>query len=257
MIDVVPLPAFKDNYIWAWLAPEGAVVVDPGDAEPVRAWLGSHGARLQTILVTHWHPDHTGGIDTLVSESGAQVYGPAAEAARIPGPMYELRDGDTVETGGLSFRVIEVPGHTSGHIAFYADTAPPLLFCGDTLFHTGCGRLFEGTPQQMHTSLSRLMALPDDTLVYCTHEYTLANLAFARQVEPTNPLLAEVEQDAKTARSAGRPTLPTTIGAQRRFNPFLRSDDRALRAAIAAQSGSEPQDAIDTFAQLRALKDRA
>lgn len=254
---IIPLPAFTDNYIWAWLHGGEATVVDPGDAAPVQAWLADTGARLTTILVTHWHPDHTGGIERLKAAGDVTIYGPAAESARIPTLDHALQEGDALTAGGLRFTVMEVPGHTLGHIAYFADTSPPVLFCGDTLFHTGCGRLFEGTPEQMYASLGKLGACPDDTRVYCTHEYTLANLAFARSVEQDNATLAAVEDEAKGLRETGQPTLPTTVGAQRRSNPFLRTHEAALQRAIAARGDALPASAVEAFARLREMKDQA
>ena len=183
---LIPLPALTDNYIWMLHNGRQALVVDPGDATPVLDALQHEGVELETILVTHHHPDHTNGIDTLRNVTGAQVLGPALET--IPGPFQRLQDGDTVNPLGLQFTVLHVPGHTSGHIAYYAENVAdePLLFCGDTLFSGGCGRLFEGTPQQMLASLDRMAALPAQTRVCCTHEYTLSNLRFAAVVEPDN-----------------------------------------------------------------------
>jgi len=254
MKNAIPLPAFSDNYIWSWFDGEGAVVVDPGDAAVVTEWLNAHNYPLKDILLTHWHPDHTGGVDALRRDYGARVVGPAAERERLPALDVAVEDGDTVESGGERFRVIAIPGHTLGHIAYVGSDC---VFCGDTLFHTGCGRLFEGEPSQMYDSLSRLTALGGDTTVYCTHEYTLANLAFARRVEPDNTELAEVEQDAKQQRANEQPTLPTTIAEQRRFNPFLRADDPAVASAVSAAIGQATTPGVDTFAALRALKDRA
>lgn len=253
MKNAIPLPAFNDNYIWSWFDGDGAVVVDPGDAAVVEAWLEENHLSLKDILLTHWHPDHTGGVDALRRHHGARVIGPAAERERLPALDIAVEDGDTVESGGEQFRVIAIPGHTLGHIAYVGSDC---VFCGDTLFHTGCGRLFEGQPAQMYESLSRLMALDDETTVYCTHEYTLANLAFARRVEPDNAALASVEREAQQQRAEHRPTLPTTIGAQRQFNPFLRADEPALAATVSEVVGQPTAPGVDTFAALRALKDR-
>lgn len=252
MKDVIPLPAFTDNYIWAWQHDGDAVVVDPGDAGVVRAWLAAENLRLSDILLTHWHPDHTGGVAALKAETGARVSGPAAEAERMPPMDRSLTEGDSLEAPGGRFRVMAVPGHTLGHIAFVGEDC---VFCGDTLFHIGCGRLFEGSPAQMHASLTALADLSDETLVYCTHEYTLANLRFAREVEPGNPRLADIEQAARARRDRGEPTLPTTIGEQRSANPFLRSGDAALAAAVSERCGKAVAPGLDTFTALRALKD--
>src|SRR6187455_3139900 len=179
LMKLIPLPAFQDNYLWLLHDGQRALVVDPGDAAPVQAFLAAQGLRLEAILVTHHHADHIGGVDTLRDATGARIYGPARE--RIPEPLQRLAEGDAIEVLGLRFRVLDVPGHTAGHIAYYAEHFPgaPLLFCGDTLFSGGCGRLFEGTPAQMLSSLDKLAALPGATRVCCTHEYTLANLKFA------------------------------------------------------------------------------
>jgi hydroxyacylglutathione hydrolase len=253
MKDAIPLPAFTDNYIWAWHRDGAAAVVDPGDAEVVHRWLAAENLHLSDILLTHWHPDHTGGVAALMAETGARVSGPAAEADRIPPMDRQLVDGDSLEVLGESFRVMSVPGHTLGHIAFVGKDC---VFCGDTLFHMGCGRLFEGSPEQMHRSLAALAALSPDSLVYCTHEYTLANLDFARRIEPENPRLAAVEAAARAARADNRPTLPTTIGEQRAANPFLRSEDPELAEAVSRQAGEALAPGLPTFAALRALKDR-
>lgn len=253
MKDAIPLPAFTDNYIWAWHRDGRAVVVDPGDAEVVKAWLAAENLKLTDILITHWHPDHIGGVAALVAETGATVSGPKAEADRIPGMDRLLADGDRLEVPGGHFRVMAVPGHTLGHIAFVGEDC---VFCGDTLFHMGCGRLFEGSPEQMHRSLGALAALDADSLVYCTHEYTLANLAFARQIEPDNTQLTAIEEAARGARDAGHPTLPTTIGEQRAANPFLRSDEAALAEAVSRHAGETVATGLPTFTALRALKDR-
>ena len=183
-MNLLPLPAFADNYIWMLHNAQQAVVVDPGDPQPVLEALQSMGLSLQAILVTHHHADHVGGVGVLRERTGARVYGPAGED--IPQPCTGLTQGDTVQVLGLTLEVLDVPGHTAGHIAYYGaqvnDGDEPLLFCGDTLFSGGCGRLFEGTPAQMHTSLNQLSALPDNTRVCCAHEYTLSNLKFALAV---------------------------------------------------------------------------
>ncbi|MHA7833027.1 MAG: hydroxyacylglutathione hydrolase [Algiphilus sp.] len=254
MKNAVPLPAFQDNYIWSWFDGEAAVVVDPGDADVVAAWLDANGYPLRDILLTHWHPDHTGGVDALRHRYGARVVGPSAEQARLPALDLAVAEGNRVRAGGEDFTIMAIPGHTLGHIAY---VGADCVFCGDTLFHTGCGRLFEGEPAQMYESLARLMALDADTTVYCTHEYTLANLAFARSVEPDHALLRQIEADAQQRRAQDQPTLPTTIGEQRSFNPFLRADEAALAEAVSGAVGHHVAAGVDTFAALRALKDRA
>ena len=220
---LVPLPAFQDNYLWVLHDGQRALVVDPGDAQPVLAFLRESGLQLEAILVTHHHQDHIGGLAAVRDATGAQVFGPAREA--IPGPLRSLAQGDRIEALGLHFEVLDVPGHTAGHIAYFTPEVDgaPLLFCGDTLFSGGCGRLFEGTPAQMLASLDALAALPARTRVCCTHEYTLANLRFARAVEPDNEELARYQQHCEELRRRDQPTLPATIGQERRINPFLRT----------------------------------
>lgn len=256
-MNLIALPAFADNYIWMLHDGTQAVVVDPGDAAPVRAALDAQGLALAGILVTHHHPDHVGGIAALRPLLKGPVYGPAREA--IPGPFTPLRDGDVIDVMGLRFRVLDVPGHTAGHIAYLqeADTAlsAPLLFCGDTLFSAGCGRLFEGTPAQMHDSLARLAALPADTQVCCTHEYTLSNLRFAAAVEPGNTARAEYEQRCRALRAADTPTLPSSIGLERQINPYLRCDAPEVVAA-ARTHGAVSDEPVAVFATLREWKNR-
>jgi hydroxyacylglutathione hydrolase len=249
------LPAFADNYIWMLHDGTQAVVVDPGDAAPVLQALDTQGLRLAGILVTHHHADHVGGVDALRPRLQGPVWGPARE--RIPAPFVPLHDGDRIDVLGLRFGVLDVPGHTAGHIAYAQEGAAdaPLLFCGDTLFSAGCGRLFEGTPAQMHKSLSRLAALPADTRVCCTHEYTLSNLRFALAVEPGNAALTAYDARCRALRAQGRPTLPSSIGLERQINPFLRCSEPAVAAAAHAQ-GADGDDAVAVFAALREWKNR-
>jgi hydroxyacylglutathione hydrolase len=254
---LIPLPAFADNYIWMLQAGARAVVVDPGDAQPVLDALArTPGLALAAILVTHHHADHTGGVAQLRTVTGAQVYGPAREA--IPHPFTPLAQGDQVQVLGLDFQVIDVPGHTAGHIAYYLPAGAheaPLLFCGDTLFSGGCGRLFEGTPAQMLASLDALAALPGDTRVCCAHEYTLSNLRFARAVEPTNPDLADYVALCEALRAQGQPTLPARLGTERQINPFLRSRAAAVTTAARAHAHLSPHaDEVAVFAALRQWK---
>lgn len=232
-----------------------ALVVDPGDARPVVDALQRNGLQLQTILVTHHHGDHTGGIDVLRDSTGAAVYGPASE--NIPRPLIPLRGGQTVSALGLEFRVIDVPGHTAGHIAFYCPDVDgtPLLFCGDTLFSGGCGRLFEGTPAQMLDSLTTLAALPDATRVCCTHEYTLGNLKFALEVEPDNAELVAYNAHCQSLRANGLPTLPSSIAMEKSINPFLRSTrPNVIEAARRFDTASV--DTSGAFATLRQWKNQ-
>lgn len=252
---LLPLPAFSDNYLWLVHDGRDALVVDPGDAAPVREALERAQLTLRSILVTHHHPDHVGGVAELVRATGATVWGPALE--KMPVPVTPLRGGDTVQTLGLTFEVIDVPGHTAGHIAFYcaAMDGAPLLFCGDTLFSGGCGRLFEGTPAQMHASLARLAALPGSTRVCCAHEYTLSNLAFARAVEPDNAALARYLDACRQLRAAGQPTLPSSIATEQAINPFLRTDQAAVaRAAQTHDAGTVASDPVSVLASLRQWK---
>lgn len=209
-----------------------ALVVDPGEAAPVFQALETEGVTLKGILVTHHHADHTGGIDVLRDRTGAWVVGPARES--IPTPFTPLEDYHQVDALGLCFRVLDVPGHTAGHIAYYCDTVngQPLLFCGDTLFSAGCGRLFEGTPAQMQASLERLAALPDATQVCCTHEYTLSNLRFALAVDPDNADLQAYALHCQALRAQDLPTLPSRMDLERRINPFLRSAAPAIHQSL-------------------------
>lgn len=257
MTHLVALPAFVDNYIWMLHDGADAVVVDPGDAGPVRAALAAQGLRLRGILVTHHHRDHTGGIAALQPVLQGPVYGPAREA--IPAPFTPLHDGDQIEVLGLRFEVLDVPGHTAGHIAYAQRGAAdaPLLFCGDTLFSAGCGRLFEGTPAQMHTSLTRLADLPADTRVCCTHEYTLSNLRFAAAVEPGNADIAAHQARCEDLRAEDLPTLPSSITLERRINPFLRCSEPAVAAAAAARDpATDMADPVAVLATLRAWKNQ-
>jgi hydroxyacylglutathione hydrolase len=251
---LIPLPAFQDNYLWLLHDGQRALVVDPGDAQPVLACLQRDGLQLEAILVTHHHPDHIGGVDALREATGAKVYGPARE--RIPEPLTRLTEGDSINVLGLDFGVIDVPGHTSGHIAYYCKSmdGQPLLFCGDTLFSGGCGRLFEGTPAQMLASLDKLAALPAETRVCCTHEYTLSNFKFARAVEPGNPDLIHYQQRCEELRARQLPTLPSSIGQEKRINPFLRARLPAVVQAARAHEGATPPDEVAVFAAVRQWK---
>lgn len=252
-MQLIPLPAFTDNYIWMLHNDHYALVVDPGDARPVIEALQRLNVTLETILVTHHHADHTGGVDELRRQTGCKVLGPLREP--MPEPLVRLSDGEYAKALDLSFRVMEVPGHTAGHIAYYCKevNGAPLLFCGDTLFSGGCGRLFEGTPAQMLQSLDNLSALPSATLVCGAHEYTLNNLKFAALVDPGNKDIASHAALCKIQRAELRPTLPSTMQTERLINPFLRSREPALIAA-AQTFDATAVDEIAVFAALRQWK---
>ena len=257
MTPIIPVGAFTDNYVWIVRSGDAAVAVDPGDAAPVIAYLERERLRLVAVLATHHHGDHVGGIPALVERYGAHVYGPAREA--IPHRGTALAEGDVVriDAPALALRVLDIPGHTAGHIALIGTIdGSPTLFCGDTLFAAGCGKLFEGTPSQMWTSLSKLAALPPATRVYCGHEYTLANLRFATAVEPASDDVREriARESAKRARD--EPTLPSTIADELLTNPFLRVREPAVRRAAEAESDTPPGDDVAVFAALRAWKNR-
>lgn len=252
---LIPVSAFADNYLWLLHDGKRALVVDPGDAEPVLRALEQSALQLESILVTHHHADHTGGVAALRKATGAKVYGPATEP--IPAPFEPLHEGDSVHTLGLDFQVLDVPGHTAGHIAFYTPDLDgrPLLFCGDTLFSGGCGRLFEGTPAQMLASLDKLAALPGATRVCCAHEYTLDNLRFALAVEPDNTDLAAYQQHCRLLRDQGQPTLPSSIQQEILINPFLRTRRASLVSAVRRFDASVHDD-TSVFAALRQWKNQ-
>lgn len=259
-LNISPIPAFNDNYIWMLrLGEEKRVgIVDPGDAKPVLELLASQSLQLDTILITHHHADHTGGIEQLLEAfPDANVIGP--HSSRIASIKQRCKEGDTVSALGLHFEVLEIPGHTLDHIAFYLPASVEIkqggVFCGDTLFASGCGRVFEGDPAMMHNSLSKLEALPATTLVFCAHEYTLANIAFALAAEPDNADLQARLEATRALREAKLPSLPSNIALEQRTNPFLRCHNKVLAQMVAAHSGKQAQSEIDTFAQLRAWKD--
>jgi len=252
-MNLVAIPAYADNYIWMLHDARQALVVDPGEAAPVMRALDAQRLTLGGILVTHHHPDHVDGIGELRERLHGPVFGPVRE--RIPQPCTPLAGGDHCEVLGLGFDVIDVPGHTAGHIAYVhrpADAAP-ILFCGDTLFSAGCGRLFEGTAEQMHASLAKLAALPGDTRVCCAHEYTLSNLRFAAAVEADNAEIGAYTEWCETQRSRKQPTLPSTLARERAINPFLRCGEPAVvRAAQAHGAADDSGPAV--FAALREWK---
>lgn len=253
MNKILPIPAFKDNYIWAIINEHRntMAVVDPGDAKPVMIFAQENELTLTDILITHHHWDHTGGLPTLLkSFENITVYGPES----IKGVSVGVHEGDKIKLNnyGLSFNVLEVPGHTLDHIAYYNSDC---LFCGDTLFSVGCGRIFEGTPSTMLASLNKLKALPDKTKVYCAHEYTLSNLAFARHLEPNNTEILNYAHKCEALRQQSLPTLPSTIGLEKSINPFLRCDTETVLARAAALSQQKPNSELDTFAIIRQMKD--
>jgi hydroxyacylglutathione hydrolase len=257
-LQIVPLPAFQDNYIWL-LGRQGsdrAVAVDPGDAVPVLRYLTERKLNLTGILVTHHHSDHIGGLPDLAGHfPGVSVFGPANETISLVNR--KLHDGDVIEISelDLKFGVLDVPGHTIGHIAYHMPDAN-LLFCGDTLFAAGCGRLFEGTAGQLYESLNRLAALPEKTQVFCAHEYTQSNIEFARKVMPANTALQMRALDVSETRECGKPSLPSSIELETVTNPFLRVNDPEVRQAVEQYSGMRLDDPVDVFKQLRKWKDR-
>lgn len=252
-LSVLAVPAFADNYLWLIHDGVHAAVVDPGDAGPVLQTLQDHSLALTAILLTHHHADHVGGVPELLARHPVPVYGP--DNPRIEGISHPVSEGEQVNLPelGLKLAVLAVPGHTLDHIAYIASN-PGWLFCGDTLFAGGCGRLFEGTPKQMTESLAKLAALPDETAVYCAHEYTLSNLKFAREVEPGNvALLARIAAEEKK-REQNQPTVPTFIGLEKSTNPFLRYTEPAILDRLTTSGRLAVREAIPAFAALREWK---
>lgn len=254
MLKIFPIPAFEDNYIWIVHNDHEAIVVDPGDATPVCSYLDAHNLKLLAILCTHHHRDHIGGIQDLVELYNTPVYGPRHE--KIPCMTHPLGEGYEVEISQLNFhmKVIDIPGHTLGHIAYLWDGG---MFCGDTLFTCGCGKLFEGTAAQLHHSLQRLASQPDDTLVYCTHEYTESNIRFAVICEPGNSQLRQREQDTHALRAQDKPTLPSTIKLEKATNPFLRCTEPEIIQNIKQKFGYklDSEDEAAVFTALRKWRD--
>jgi hydroxyacylglutathione hydrolase len=254
ILKVTAVPAFDDNYLWLIHSPVSAqqvMVVDPGDSAAISKVLQADDLTLSGILITHHHPDHVGGVNALLKDHSVPVFGPENEA--IPGEPRRVKQGEHVrfEELRMDFEVLEVPGHTAGHIAYVGHGA---VFCGDTLFSGGCGRLFEGTPPQMLQSMRKLAALPPETKVYCAHEYTLSNLRFARAVEPDNEALAAYLEHCLEVRGQNRPTIPTSIGLELRINPFLRTHAETVKRAAERQAGHTLHSESDIFAVLREWK---
>lgn len=259
MLTITPIPALDSNYFWV-IQPNpnqpGVYVVDPGEATPVIDYLTNNQLSLAAILITHRHHDHIQGIAGLLQYSPVPVYGPDSEL--IPLITHKLGDGDLLQLDGIAFKVIGVPGHTWEHIAYFCSATvnrPPLLFCGDTLFAGGCGRRFDGTAAIMWDSLQKLAALPDDTQIYCTHEYTQANLEFARVVEPDNTLLADRFEHVKQLRAQGRVTLPSTILLEKRTNPFLRCQLHGIKIFTEYRARQALATPAEVFGALRLIKD--
>jgi hydroxyacylglutathione hydrolase len=250
-IEIIPLRAFSDNYIWTLRDAGHAAVVDPGDAAPVINYLERERLTLVAILNTHHHADHVGGNAALLRRWQVPVFGP--HDSRIAEVTHRLGEGEriTLPHFGTALEVMEIPGHTRTHIAFYGEG---MLFCGDTLFAVGCGRLFEGTPQQMHESLQKLARLPDRTRVYCGHEYTVSNIRFARAVEPVNAALAALERRAAEQRARDLPTLPTELGQEKATNPFLRVQEAPVITAASRYAGKTLTDPVSVLAAIREWK---
>ncbi len=256
-MDIVPIPVLQDNYSYLVVDPSTreAGVIDCAEADPVVAEVERRGVTLTCILATHHHWDHIGGNEALLARMPLRVYGYRGDAGRIPGLTHPLAEADMVVVGSLRARAIFIPAHTSGHLAYHFPDHG-VVFTGDTMFAGGCGRLFEGDAAQMMSSLAKLAALPDDTRVYCGHEYTLKNLDFAATLEPRNAALAGKLASVRSLRARGEPTVPTTIASEKATNPFLRTDSRELRATLRARFPDLGDDAVAIFAKTRALKDQ-
>ena len=257
-MDVVPIALLADNYGYLLVGPDGrrAAIVDCSEAAPVLAEVGRRGLALEAILSTHHHYDHVGGNEELLrAVPGLRVFGSRADRTRVPGLTDALADGQELEVAGLAGRALFIPAHTSGHLAYFFPAGGPAVFSGDTLFAAGCGRLFEGSPAQMMRSLAKLAELPDETRVYCGHEYTEKNLRFAHELEPQNAAIAAKLARVERLRAEGKPTVPSTIGEEKETNPFLRSDSPELRASVRARFPEVADDAVAIFAKIRELKD--
>ena len=250
---IFAIPAFTDNYIWAVVEKDQFVVVDPGDSLVVKEFAEKNNLQLRAILITHWHPDHTGGIIELVKDKSISVYGP--KGGHIDGITDELKEGDSIRIFDNEFSIFETPGHTLDHISYFSNQNKPILFCGDTLFSGGCGRLFEGTPDQMFHSLNKFSSLPGNTKVFCTHEYTLSNLKFALEVEPKNEDLINYYDQVVEKRDRNEYTLPSTIEKELNINPFLRSSIEEVRKSAEIYSSKANLDDVGVLAVIRSWKD--
>jgi hydroxyacylglutathione hydrolase len=251
---VVQIPLLRDNYGYLVVSEEtgAAAVIDPSETEPVLSRVEKEKVALKAILNTHHHRDHTGGNSGILARSRLEVYGHKNDKDRIPGMTHPVDEGAEIAIAGLKARVLFIPGHTTGHVAYLFGRS---LFCGDTLFTAGCGRLFEGTAEQMHASLAKLMRLPADTLVYCGHEYTEKNLEFALTVEPNNPKLSERMKKVRALRARALPTVPSTMAEEKETNPFLRWDSREIQENLKKRFPDLPLNPVSVFAKVRQLKD--
>lgn len=256
MFSVTPIPAFSDNYIWVIASPDSnmVAVVDPGDEAPVLAYLEENNLQLSAILITHHHNDHTGGVEALKDRFKTPVYGPSNSP--FQGITHPLNDGDSIQLMGASVAIKAIPGHTLDHISYYSERHKPQLFCGDTLFLAGCGRLFEGTAKQMLNAMNYFSSLPDDTEVYCTHEYSMANLAFAEAVEPNNDAIKNAIRRCAEQREQDQPTLPTSIAEEKLINPFMRTQHEDVVSAALGFSRSSLSNEVEVFASIREWKNQ-
>lgn len=254
-LSVLAVPTFRDNYVWLIHNGHQALVVDPGEAAPVQAALDRNGLSLAAIVLTHRHDDHIGGVMKLLQRTTVPVFGPRHEKQPIPDVTHPVSEGDNVTVPALPLRlkVLDTPGHTAGHVSYYAE-GQRWLFCGDTLFTGGCGRLIEGTPQQMVDSLTKLAALPGNTLVYCAHEYTVSNLQFALAVDPNNPILQARLADAQAKREQGLPTVPSTMTLEKATNPFLRYGEPAILNSMMDKGLLKQPDPLASFTAIREWK---
>ena len=251
---ILQIPMLRDNYAYLLVCEKSksAAIIDPSEAEPALPKIEQEGVRLEAILNTHHHRDHTGGNEGILARHKVEVYGHKSDNARIHGLSRGVDEGDEVQIGEIKGSVLFIPGHTTGHVAYLFDNN---LFCGDTLFTPGCGRLFEGTPEQMHASLSKLMGLPDNTKVYCGHEYTESNLRFAMSVEPKNPKLVSRFERVQGLRSRGASTVPSTLEEEKQTNPFLRWNSNEIQASLKSADSRARLDPISVFAAIRKMKD--